>query len=135
MSRIQTNKVRHIPTGIHATSKTNFLTPPPTVEHQERHWHTGDTDMDDSDLDESKREHSDYTDVEGTDLGKTEREKPDDTDVKESDSGDKDPYEDEDSDHHITIIPRNDPQNSYEIGSLIRRTLSETTTETDLIEM
>ena len=91
--------------------------------------------MDDSDSDKSEREHPDDTDVEGTDLDKTEREKPDDTDVKKSDSGDKDPYEDEDSDHHITIIPRNDPQNSYEIGSLIRRTLSETTTETDLIEM
>ena len=48
--------------------------------------------------------------MEETDLGKTEREEPDDTDVKESDSGNKGPYEDEDSDHHITIIPRNDPQ-------------------------
>ena len=73
--------------------------------------------------------------MDDSDSDKSEREKPDDTDVKESDSGDKDPYEDEDSDHHITIIPRNDPQNSYEIGSLIRRTLSGTTTETDLIEI
>ena len=42
------------------------------------------------------------------------------TDVKESDSGNKDMYEDEveDEDHHITIIPRNDPQNSYKIRSL-----------------
>ena len=101
--------------GIPATPKTNVLTSPPTVEHPERHWHTGDTDMDDSDSDESEREHSDDTEVEGTDLGKTERAKPDDTDVKESDSGNKDPYEGEDLDHHITIIPWNDPQNSYKL--------------------
>ena len=60
--------------------------------------------------DEGEREHTDDTDVDETDVGKTEREEPDDTDVKESDSGNKGPYEDEDSDHHITIIPRNDPQ-------------------------
>ena len=74
--------------------------------------------MDESDSDESEREHPDDTDVEEIDLGKTEREEPDDTDVKESDSGDKGPYEDEDADHHITIIPRNDPQNSYKMRSL-----------------
>ena len=51
--------------------------------------------------------------MEETDLGKTEREKPDDTDVKESDSGEKK----EDEDHHITIIPRYDPPNSYKIRS------------------
>ena len=57
--------------------------------------------MDESDSDESEREHPDDTDVEGTDLGKAEREKPDDTDVKESDSGEKD----EDEDHHSTLVP------------------------------
>ena len=72
--------------------------------------------MDESGSDESERDHPDDTDVGETDLGKTEWEKPDDTDVKESDSGDKD--EGEDEDHHIAIIPRNDPQNSYKIRSL-----------------
>ena len=74
----------------------------------------GDTNVDECDSDKSEREHPDDTDVEETDLGKTEREKPDDTDVKKRDSGEKD----EDKDHHITIIPRNDPQNSYKIRSL-----------------
>ena len=64
------------------------------------------TDVDESDPDKSEREHPHDTDVEETDLGETEREEPDDTDLNESDSGEKD----EDSDHHITIIPRNDPQ-------------------------
>ena len=86
---------------IPATPKAYFLTPPPTVGHPELHWHTGDTDVDESDSDESEREHPDDTDVEGTDLGKAEREKPDDTDVKESDSGEKD----EDEDHHSTLVP------------------------------
>ena len=77
-------------------------------------WHTDDTDVDESDSDESEREHPDYTDVdenvsvEETDLGKTEKEEPDDTDVKESDSGNKDQYEDED--HH--------PKHSNKIRSL-----------------
>ena len=84
----------------------------------ERHWHTGDTDMDESDSDESQREHPDDTELEGTDLSKTEREKPEDTDVNESNSGNKDPYEDEDENHYITIIPRNDPQNPYKIRTL-----------------
>ena len=88
MSRIERNSLSYPPT------------PPPT-----RH-----SDVGESDSDESEREHRDDTGVEETDLGKTEREEPDDTDVKESDSGNKGPYEDEDSDHHITIIPRNDPQ-------------------------
>ena len=96
------------PPRIPATHKAYFLTPPATVEHPERHWHIGDTDMDENDSDESEREHPDDTDVdvsdpdkserehpddtdvEGTDLGKTEREEPGDTDVKESDSGEKD---------------------------------------------
>ena len=135
------------PPGVLVTPKACFLTPPRTVEHPERHWHTGDTDVDESDSDESEREHphdtehperhwhTGHTDVdesdsdeserehphdvelEGTDLSKTEKEKPEDTDVNESDSGNKDPYEDEDDDenHHITIIPRNDPQNPYKI--------------------
>ena len=136
------------PPGVPATPKAYFLTPPPTVEHPERHWHTGDTDVDESDSDESKREHPDDTEhperhwhtgdtdmdesdsdeserehpddveLEGTDLSKTEREKPEDTDVNESDSGNKDPYEDEDENHYITMIPRNDPQNPYKIRTL-----------------
>ena len=135
MTRIQRNK------GLlfNATS---------TIEHPERrHWHTGDTDMDESDPDKSEREHpddtdvdesdpdkserehSDDTDVEGTDLSKTEKEEQDDTDVKESDSGNKDPYEDEDSDNHITIILRNDHQNH------LRRIIPHTPAEIDLIEM
>ena len=72
------------------------------------------TDVHDCYSDESEREHSDDTDVD-TDLGKTEREEPD---VKESNLGDKDQYENKDSDHHITIIPRNDPRNSYKIRSI-----------------
>ena len=60
------------PPGIPATPKAYFLTPPPTVEHPERYWHTGDTDVDESDSDESEREHPDDTDVEETDLRKTE---------------------------------------------------------------
>ena len=104
---------------IPATPKAYFSTAPPTLEHSERlHWrHTGDTDVDESDSDESEKEHPDDTDVdesdpgkserehpddidvEETDLGETEREEPDNTDVNESDSGEKD----EDEDHHITI--------------------------------
>ena len=96
MSRIQTNKIRHIPTpGIPATPKAYFLMPPLPREHPD------DTDVDESVSDKSEREHPDDTDVEGTDLGKAEREKPDDTDVKESDSGEKD----EDEDHHSTLVP------------------------------
>ena len=90
--------------GIPATPMAYFLTPPPTVEHPERHWHTGDTDMNESDSnksekdrpdetdvdksysDKSEREPPDETDVEGTDLGKTEGEEHDDTDLNESDS-------------------------------------------------
>ena len=67
---------------IPATPKTYFLTPPPTIEHPEQlHWHTGDTDVDESDSDGSAKEHPDGTDVEKTDSGETEREEPDDTDV------------------------------------------------------
>ena len=106
------------PPGVPATPKAYFLTPPPTVEHPERHWHTGDTVVDESDLDESEREHPDDVELEGTDLSKTEKEKPEDTDVTESDSGNKDPYEDEDENHYITIIPRNDPQNPYKVRTL-----------------
>ena len=95
------------PPGIPATPKAYFLTPPPKVEHPERHWHTGDTDVDESDSDESEREHPDDTDAEETDLGKTEREKPDDTDVKESDSGEND----EDEDHRSTLVPWNEFDN------------------------
>ena len=145
------------PPGVPAAPKAYFLTPPPTVEHPERHWHTGDidvdesdsdeserehpddtehperhwhtgdTDLDESDLDESERENPDDVELEGTDLSKTEKEKLEDTDVNESDSGNKDPYEDEDENHYITIIPRNDPQNPY--ISII----SETPAEIDLI--
>ena len=64
-----------------ATPKAYFLTPPPTVEHPERHWHTGDTDMDENDSDESEseREHADDTNVDESDPDKSEREYPDDT--------------------------------------------------------
>ena len=86
--------------------------------------HPDDTDVDESDPDKSEREHSDDTDVEGTDLGKTEREKPDDTDVKESDSGEKD--EDEDENHHSTLVPWNELQ---------KRIISETPAELDLINV
>ena len=82
MSRIKKNKVRHTPPpGIPATPKAYFLTPPPTVEHPERHWHTGDTDMDENDSDESEseREHADDTNVDESDPDKSEREYPDDT--------------------------------------------------------
>ena len=74
--------------------------------------------MDESGSDESERDHPDDTDVGETDLGKTEREEPFDTDVTDSDSGNRDPCEGKDSDHHITIIPRNGPQNSYKMRSL-----------------
>ena len=113
---IQTNPSYTL--GIPARSKAYSLTPPPTVEHPERFWHTGDTDVDESDSDESERKHPDDADSEETDLGKTEREKPYDTDVTDSNSGNKDPYEGEDSDHHITTILRNQPQNSCKTRSL-----------------
>ena len=116
MSRIQTNKVRYIPPGIPATPKAYFLTPPPTVEHPERHWHTGDTDMDKSDSDESEREHPDETDVEETDLAKTEREEQNNTDVNESDSGEKD--QDEEEDHHSKLVPWNELQNPQRVRAL-----------------
>ena len=74
--------------------------------------HPDYTDVDESGSDESEREHPDDTDAEETDLGETEREEPDDTDVNESNSGEKD------ENHHITIIPRNDPQNPYKIRPL-----------------
>ena len=107
------NWISAISPEIPATPKAYFLTPPPTIEHpKRRHWHTVDTDMDESDSDESEKEYPDNTDVKETDLVETEREEPDDTDVNESDSGEKD------ENHHITIIPRNDPQNPYKIRSL-----------------
>ena len=80
--------------------------------------HQVDTVVDESGSDVSEREHPDHTDMEETDLGKTEREKPDDTDVKANDSGEKEEDENEEEDHHITIIPRNGPQNSYKMRSL-----------------
>ena len=46
------------------------LSPPLTVEHSGRHWQTGDTEVDESDSDESEREHPDDTDVEETDVCK-----------------------------------------------------------------
>ena len=52
--------------------------------------------------------------------------------MKGSNLGDKDQYENKDSDHHITIIPRNDPQIHIKLDQL-RRIISESTTETDLI--
>ena len=78
------------PLEIPATPETYSLTPPPTVEHPERYWYTGDTDVDESDSDESEREHPYDTDSEETDLDKTEREEPYDSDVKDSDSDNKD---------------------------------------------
>ena len=66
------------------------------VEHPARYWHTGDTDVEESDSDESEGEQPDDTDSEETDLGKTKREEPYDTDVTDSDSGNKHAYEDED---------------------------------------
>ena len=83
------------PLGIPATSETHSSTPPPTVEHLERHWYTGDTDVDESNLDESEREHPYDTDSEETDLGKTEREEPYDSDLNDSDPDKTDTYEDE----------------------------------------
>ena len=66
--------------------KVYFLTPPPTVEHPERrHWHTVDTDMDESDSDESEREYPDNTDLDESVSDKSERERPDDTDVEGTD--------------------------------------------------
>ena len=106
------------PNMIPATPKAYSLTPPPTVEHPKRYWHTGDTDVDESNSDESEREYPDDNDSEETDLGKTEREEPFDTDVTDSDSGNRDPCEGKDSDHHITTIPRNYPENSYKTRSL-----------------
>ena len=44
------------PLEIPATPETYSLTPPPTVEHPERHWYTGDTDVDESDSDEKRKE-------------------------------------------------------------------------------
>ena len=52
------------PLGIPATLKAYSLTPPPTVENPERHWHT--------DSDESEREHPGDNDSEETDLSKTQ---------------------------------------------------------------
>ena len=76
------------PPGIPATPKAYFLTPPPTIEHPERlHWHTGDADMDESDSDESKKEHPDDTDVDESGSDKSEREHPDGTDVEETGLG------------------------------------------------
>ena len=72
--------------------------------------------MDESDSDESEREHPDDTDVEETDLGKTEREEQDDTDVNESDSGEKD--QDEDEDHHSTLVPWNELHNPQRVRAL-----------------
>ena len=82
--------------------------------------------MDESDSDESEREHTDDIELEETDLSKTEKEKTDNTDVNESDSGNKDPYEDEDENHYITIIARNDPQNLYKVRTLTSSYFSET---------
>ena len=47
---VDSNKMRpSYPLGIPATPKAYSLTPPPTVEHPKRYWHTGDTDVDESD--------------------------------------------------------------------------------------
>ena len=63
------NWISAISPEIPATPKAYFLTPPPTIEHPERrHWHTGDTDMDESD--------SDDTDVHESVSDKSEREHP-----------------------------------------------------------
>ena len=116
---VDSNKMRpSYPLGIPATPKAYSLTPPPTVEHPERYWHTGDTHVDESDSDESEREHPDDADLEETHLGNTEREEPYDTDLTDSDSGNKDPYEVEYSDHHITTISRNHSENSCKTRSL-----------------
>ena len=122
------------PLEIPATPETYTFMLPPMVEHPERHWYTGDTDVEESDSDESEREHPYDTDSEETDLGKTEREEPYDSDVKNSDSDNKDTYEDEDSDDRITIIPRNEPQIHIKLDHL-RGIISETSTETDLINV
>ena len=75
--RIQTNIYSpSYPLGIPATLKAYSLTPPPTFEHPERHWHTGYSDVDESDSDESEREHPGGNYSEETDLSKTEREEP-----------------------------------------------------------
>ena len=76
--------------------------------------HPDDTDVDESDPDKSEREHPDDTDVEETDLGETEREEPDDIDFNESDSGEKD----EDEDHHSTRVPWNEFDNSQRVRAL-----------------
>ena len=76
------------PPWIPATPKAYFLTPSPTISHPERlHWHTGDTNVDESDSDEREKEHPDDTDVDESDPEKSEREHPDDTDVEETDLG------------------------------------------------
>ena len=74
--------------------------------------------MDESDSDESEKEHPDNTDVEETDLVETEREEPDDTDVSESNSGEKDQDEDENEDHGITRVPWNELDNSQRVRGL-----------------
>ena len=58
------------PPGTPAAHKAYFLSSPLTVEHSGRHWQTGDTEIDESDSDESEREHPDDTDVEETDVCK-----------------------------------------------------------------
>ena len=106
------------------------------VEHPERHWHTGDIDVDESDSNESEREHPDETYVEETDLGKTECEGQDDTDVNESDSGEKDQDEDEDEDQHSTLVPLNEI--NFKIDKELehsKRIISETPVEIDLINV
>ena len=95
------NWISAISPEIPATPKAYFLTPPPTIEHPEQlHWHTGDTDVDESDSDESEKEH------------------PDNTDVNESDSGEKDQDEDENGDHGITRVPWNVLHNSQRVRGL-----------------
>ena len=123
---------------IPATPKAYFSTAPPTLEHSERlHWrHTGDTDVDESDSDESEKEHPDDTDVdesdpgkserehpddidvEETDLGETEREEPDDADVNGSDTSEKDQDEDENEDHQLTRAPWSELDNSQRVTAL-----------------
>ena len=74
--------------------------------------------MNEIDSDASERDNPDDTDIEETDWGKREKEEQDDTDVKERDSGNKEPYKDKDKDHRMTIIPMNDPRNSFKIRLL-----------------
>ena len=113
------NWISAISPEIPATPKAYFLTPPPTIEHpKRRHWHTVDTDMNESDSDESEKEYPDNTDVKETDLVETEREEPDDTDVNESDSGEKDQDEDDNGDHGITRVPWNVLHNSQRVRGL-----------------